>query len=113
MTTGERLEFYIRSKGFSNLKVFCKEISIVYTSLSHVINNRRSLSMDMITKIGERYPELNFNWLLFGRGPMEQHPENQDGLSDFDFQLIKYLSQDDEVKEKALKILSNKYRESQ
>lgn len=49
---------------------FAEEIGIQRAAMSHIINGRNNPSLDVITKILQRYPEINSKWLLFGKGNM-------------------------------------------
>jgi transcriptional regulator with XRE-family HTH domain len=55
---------------------FSDEIGIQKSSLSHVLSGRNKPSYDFINKILGRYPELNANWLISGKGAMIlNHPD--------------------------------------
>ncbi|MDH6311804.1 transcriptional regulator with XRE-family HTH domain [Parabacteroides sp. PFB2-10] len=49
---------------------FAEEIGIQRAAMSHIINGRNNPSLDVITKILQRFPEINTDWLLFGKGRM-------------------------------------------
>jgi hypothetical protein len=70
LTEGERLRYYIESKEV-NLRQFCIENDILYTSLHPILTNSRSLGMNILKKILQVYPTLNVNWILTGVGPVE------------------------------------------
>lgn len=69
-TEGERLRYYIENKEV-NLRQFCIENDILYTSLHPILMNSRSLGMNILKKIMQAYPNLNINWVLTGMGDME------------------------------------------
>ncbi|MDR7208564.1 hypothetical protein [Flavobacterium piscis] len=69
-TEGERLRYYIENKEV-NLRQFCIENDILYTSLHPILMNSRSLGMNILKKIMQVYPNLNINWVLTGMGDME------------------------------------------
>lgn len=45
-------------------------------SLSHIMTGRNNPSLDFVMKLKETFPELNLEWLLYGRGPMTQLSES-------------------------------------
>ncbi|MGO4772858.1 hypothetical protein ACEN2I_14445 [Flavobacterium sp. W22_SRS_FK3] len=69
-TEGERLRYYIENKEV-NLRQFCIENDILYTSLHPILMNSRSLGMNILKKIMQVYPNLNINWVLTGIGDIE------------------------------------------
>ncbi|WP_163411357.1 helix-turn-helix transcriptional regulator [Flavobacterium ajazii] len=76
-TEGERLRYYIENKEV-NLRQFCIENDILYTSLHPILTNSRALGMNILKKIMQVYPNLNINWVLTGAGEMDI--ENNDSL---------------------------------
>lgn len=50
---------------------FSDEIGIQRSSLSHVLSGRNNPSLDFVLKVKDRFPEINFEWLLLGKGKME------------------------------------------
>lgn len=56
---------------------FADEVGVQRSSVSHVLSERNNPSLDFITKVIMRYPEINAEWLLTGRGKMvEEIPED-------------------------------------
>ncbi|MDR2969296.1 MAG: helix-turn-helix domain-containing protein [Tannerellaceae bacterium] len=49
---------------------FAEEIGIQRAAMSHILNGRNNPSLDVVTKILQRFPKINSNWLLFGKGEM-------------------------------------------
>lgn len=49
---------------------FAEEIGIQRAAMSHIINGRNNPSLDVVTKILQRFPDVNSDWLLFGKGEM-------------------------------------------
>lgn len=49
---------------------FAESIGIQRSAMSHIASGRNNPSLDVVTKILERYPYINSEWLLFGKGPM-------------------------------------------
>lgn len=51
---------------------FAEEIGIQRAAMSHITSGRNNPSLDVVTKILERFPSIDSNWLLFGTGDMKQ-----------------------------------------
>ena len=49
---------------------FADEIGVQRSSISHILSERNRPSYDFILKIINRYPEINSDWLLTGKGEM-------------------------------------------
>lgn len=64
--------------------VFADNIGVQQSTISHILNARNMPSMDLLTKIYERYPDLRLEWLLYGKGNMSIHDEatNNNGAED-------------------------------
>ncbi len=54
---------------------FAEEIGINSSRLSHYISGRNNVSLDLVTRILERFRGINPEWLLFGRGEMYKSAE--------------------------------------
>ena len=62
---------------------FAEEIGIQRAAMSHITSGRNNPSLDVVTKILERFPSINPNWLLFGAGDMKsnENPNNSSRIS--------------------------------
>lgn len=49
---------------------FAEEIGIQRSAMSHIISGRNNASLDVLTKIMQRYTYLETDWLLLGKGNM-------------------------------------------
>ena len=49
---------------------FASAIGIQRAAMSHIISGRNNPSLDVMTKILHRYPQINPDWLLLGKGEM-------------------------------------------
>lgn len=49
---------------------FAESIGIQRSAMSHIASGRNNPSLDVVTKILERYPYIESDWLLFGKGTM-------------------------------------------
>jgi transcriptional regulator with XRE-family HTH domain len=65
----ERVKKIIERKG-SNSSQFAEEIGVQRSSISHILSGRNKPSLDFILKILEHFPDIDTNWLLFGKGQM-------------------------------------------
>jgi transcriptional regulator with XRE-family HTH domain len=67
---------------------FADEIGVQRSGISHILSGRNQPSFDFIVKIMKRYPELNLDWLIMGKGDMlrlvaaERTIKQQPGLFD-------------------------------
>lgn len=78
----DRLTFIMKAKNLSMTK-FADEIDVQRSNMSHVMNGRNKASLDFIRRILKRYPDINPDWLLFGKGGMTRD-DNQQALADND-----------------------------
>ena len=53
-----------------SLGVFASRTGIKSASLSHILNGRNNPSLDVVMKIHETFPEISWEWMLYGTGPM-------------------------------------------
>ena len=51
---------------------FAEAIGIQRASMSHILNGRNNVSLDVLLKILERFTYINSDWLLFGKGELSQ-----------------------------------------
>lgn len=49
---------------------FAKETGIQQASLSHILNGRNNPSLDIVRKIHQRFPRIDWDWLIEGTGTM-------------------------------------------
>ena len=49
---------------------FATEIGVQRSALSHVLSGRNKPSLDFMMKIKTRYPDINLDWLMLGKGKM-------------------------------------------
>lgn len=64
-----RINLLLRAKNIS-ARQFAEEIGIQPSGMSHILSGRNNPSLDFVTKVIRRYPEIDANWLLLGRGEM-------------------------------------------
>lgn len=73
----ERLSQLIKIRQLSASQ-FADEIGVQRSSVSHVLSGRNKPSLDFITKVALRYPDINTEWLLTGRGQMTLQADFQE-----------------------------------
>ena len=54
---------------------FAEKIGISPSSLSHILNGRNNVSLEVVTKIHKACSYVNLLWLLYGEGDMMQASE--------------------------------------
>ena len=59
---------------------FADEIGVQRSSISHILSGRNNASLEFVTKILKRFPDLNSDWLIFGKGAM--YRESNAALAD-------------------------------
>lgn len=64
-----RINLILRAKNIT-AKQFAEEIGIQPSGMSHIMGGRNNPSLEFVSKVLRRYPEIDANWLLLGRGEM-------------------------------------------
>lgn len=67
----ERIALIISTKGMTNAE-FAEAINVQPSNISHIMSGRNKPSLDLVMKILKRFPELRTEWLLSGKGAMNQ-----------------------------------------
>lgn len=100
-TEGERLRFFLKTKDIS-IKRFCDDNDIAYNSFHQILMGGRNIGLITLKQVVKVYPDLNTNWVLFGKGDMELNTPDV-STTDPMFQLfLRYL----EYPEAEVKILN-------
>lgn len=74
----ERINQVMREKNITS-RQFAEEIGIQPSNLSHILNGRNKPSLDFVMKIIQRWPDININWLMFGKDSMIVDPSHPSG----------------------------------
>ena len=69
-----RINLLLQAKNIT-AKQFAEEIGIQPSGMSHILGGRNNPSLEFVAKVLRRYPELDANWLLLGRGSMYAVPQ--------------------------------------
>jgi transcriptional regulator with XRE-family HTH domain len=64
-----------------NASKFADEIGVQRSSISHILSGRNNPSLELIQKILARFPYINAEWLITGKGEMFK-PERQPTIFD-------------------------------
>ena len=64
-----RINLILRAKNIT-ARQFAEEIGIQPSGMSHILGGRNNPSLDFAVKVLRRYPEIDANWLLMGKGAM-------------------------------------------
>lgn len=82
-----RLKQFLAAENITQAQ-FADTINVVRASVSHVLSGRNNPSFDFIRAMMQHYPDLNIDWLMFGKGRMykENHaPEIKAAAEDILF----------------------------
>ncbi|WP_199851420.1 helix-turn-helix domain-containing protein [Parabacteroides pacaensis] len=72
----ERILMIMEKEGLTSSR-FAEAIGIQRSAMSHIISGRNNPSLDVVTKILERFPYIDSDWLLLGKGNMCKSNENK------------------------------------
>ena len=64
-----RLKQFLAAENISQAQ-FADNINVVRASVSHVLSGRNNPSYEFIRSVMIKYPLLNMEWLMFGKGRM-------------------------------------------
>ncbi len=68
---------YLVGLQFNNLNEFANQTGIHYSNLNQIKNNKRDLTMSLLTKLLEIFPYLNVGWLLTGDGEIFHQKDSE------------------------------------
>ena len=76
-----RLKQFLAAENISQAQ-FADNINVVRASVSHVLSGRNNPSYEFIRSIMIKYPNLNIEWLIFGKGKMYKEKTASPAASD-------------------------------
>ncbi len=76
MNLNERISEIINYSQLSASE-FADEIEVQRSNISHITSGRNKPSLDFLMKINERFPELEWDWLILGKGEMLKKDEQE------------------------------------
>lgn len=65
----DRINLILKTKNLT-AKQFAEEIGVQPSGMSHILSGRNNPSLDFVMKVMKRYPEIDINWLMNGKGEM-------------------------------------------
>lgn len=65
----DRILLILKAKNLSSSQ-FADKLGVQRSNISHILSGRNKPSLDFIMKIKNNFPEINTDWLLFGKGEM-------------------------------------------
>lgn len=71
--TGVRIQQFLSAENISQAQ-FADSLGITRASISHILAGRNKPSFDFFYGITQRYPNLNLEWLVCGKGRMYKTP---------------------------------------
>ena len=72
-----RLKQFLAAENISQAQ-FADNINVVRASVSHVLSGRNNPSYEFIRSVMLKYPLLNIEWLMFGKGRMYKDKSGQE-----------------------------------
>jgi transcriptional regulator with XRE-family HTH domain len=70
-----RLKQFLAAENITQAQ-FADNLNVVRASVSHVLSGRDNPGFDFIKAIMAKYPRLNIEWLIFGKGKMYRDMES-------------------------------------
>ncbi len=70
-----RLKQFLAAENITQAQ-FADTINVVRASVSHILSGRNNPSFDFIKAMMIKYPNLNMDWLIFGKGKMYKETAN-------------------------------------
>jgi transcriptional regulator with XRE-family HTH domain len=69
-----RLKQFLSAENITQAQ-FADSLNVVRASVSHVLSGRNNPGFDFIKAMMAKYPRLNIEWLIFGKGKMYKDTE--------------------------------------
>ena len=67
----ERLRRFMSAEVMNSTQL-ANELNIQASGISHILSGRNKPSYDFVTKLLTKFPNLNPDWLILGKGPMHR-----------------------------------------
>lgn len=100
----ERIKRFMEMQNLSS-SAFASDIGVQRSSVSHVLSGRNKPSLDFVVKIKDRFPDVNLEWLISGKGGMLASKEKKETIKksissdDIESRQKSFLFEKDEIKE--------------
>ncbi len=90
-----RLQQFIAAENISQAQL-ADTLQVARAGISHILAGRNKPSYDFLTSLMQRFPQLNIEWLMFGKGKMykneapaqEREKQNEPSLLFNDYDLF-------------------------
>lgn len=76
----DRLEKFIKTEGLTPSR-FAEIMGVQPSSISHILGGRNKPSYDFIEKFLSRFPKVNPDWLILGKGQIYRQPSSENQIS--------------------------------
>lgn len=63
-----------------NAAGFAEKIGIGRSSVSHIVSGRNKPSLDFVMHILEHFPDITFEWLVYGKGNLDSKKQNSENV---------------------------------
>jgi transcriptional regulator with XRE-family HTH domain len=60
---------------------FADSIGVPRSSISHLLSGRNNPSLDFVLKLLSNYPGVSFDWLVRGKGSIDEFISNEDSIN--------------------------------
>jgi len=113
-----RLQMILNHFEMTSYKL-CKEINYATGAFSSLLADKTSPSFDLLNKLLERFPSIDANWLLLGKGEMfldpsikpNRHKVHSPDLLEAKNSLINKMEEIIKLKDEKIEMLNNELRE--
>jgi transcriptional regulator with XRE-family HTH domain len=101
---------------------FASEIGISASSLHHIVSGRNNPSLEVIQKILERFPQINAEWLINGKGStfktmvqgeLFEIPEDENKAKEEDISLLNIIEPEEDIKQSEKKEVNKSIENNQ
>ena len=80
MNLNERIAKIIEYSAYSSSE-FADAVEVQRSSISHITSGRNKPSLDFLVKVKDRFPELQWDWLITGDGEMLKSTEETEVIT--------------------------------
>ncbi|WP_407534112.1 helix-turn-helix domain-containing protein [Elizabethkingia miricola] len=95
MEISDRIKKIIDHYGYSPSE-FADTIDVPRSSISHITSGRNKASLDFIVKIKNRFPEIQWDWLIDGQGDMTKQAVQESEETDNSVEEINIPEEEEE-----------------
>ncbi|HPE82832.1 MAG: helix-turn-helix transcriptional regulator [Aequorivita sp.] len=75
----KRLEKIMEYYGIT-ATTFAEKMDFNRSTISHLLSGRNKPSLEFVMKLLQKFPEVEMNWLLYGKGSFPSTPENKNSM---------------------------------